>query len=176
MSQKGFGTGFLILVVAIVLGLTALFYYFNSIKDNPVKYLDSHAIDTKKVFEERNKTRLKMRNKSANPLAAEGISMSNPASEYCIKVGGTLETKTLGDGGEYSICDFEDNRSCEEWALYRKDCPIGGIKTVGLDTPEEIYCTQIGGKTLAEANSKCALPGGDVCSNEDLYNGKCPKN
>lgn len=173
MSQKGFSTGFLILVVTIVLGFTALFYYFDSIKDNPIKHLESKSIDTKKIFEEKNKARKEMKSKPANPLSAEGMTMSNPASEYCIKVGGTLETETRGDGGEYSICNFKDNMSCEEWALYRKDCPVGGVKTSGYDTPEEIYCVQQGGKTITKPNSKCTLPGDTTCSNEDLYNGKC---
>ncbi len=174
MSQKGFGLGTLILVVTIFLGFVALFTYFESIKDNPAKAFQSTAVDSKKVFEEKNKARMNSKNKNGNPLSAAGMTISNPASEYCIKVGGTLEMETRGDGGEYGVCNFEDDQSCEEWALYKKLCPAGGIKTVGYDTPEEVYCAQIGGRTLATPNSKCTLPNGEVCSNSDLYEGKCP--
>jgi putative hemolysin len=30
--------------------------------------------------------------------------------------------------GQYGVCFFEDNRQCEEWALLRGDCPVGGKK------------------------------------------------
>ena len=173
MSQKGFALGTLILIVSVFLGFVALFWYFETIKDNPAKAFQSTPLDSKKIFEEKNKVRMSGKNKNGNPLSTEGTTISNPASEYCIKVGGTLQTETRGDGGEYNICNFEDNQSCEEWALYKKDCPAGGIKTVGYDTPEEIYCVQIGGETQAVPNSKCTLPNGDICTNSDLYNGKC---
>ena len=43
--------------------------------------------------------------------------IANPASENCIKQGGTLSIVARGDGGQYGICTFEDNRQCEEWAM-----------------------------------------------------------
>lgn len=57
------------------------------------------------------------------------VTLGNPASNYCIDSGGTLSIEKDGNGGEYGICHFEDNRSCEEWAMFRGDCPIGGMKT-----------------------------------------------
>lgn len=148
MLQKGFSAIVLILIVLVVI-VVAGGVYING-KDNPDQIFQRPKAE-----------------KTAT------TSLSNPASEYCIKVGGTLESQTRGDGGEYAVCNFEDNQSCEEWALYRRNCPIGGIKTTGYDTPEEIYCVLTGGKTTATPNSSCTLPGGNVCSNSDLYNGKC---
>lgn len=174
MSQKGFALGTLILIITVFLGFVALFTYFETIKDNPAKAFQSSAIDSKKVFEEKNKIRMSSKDKNGNPMSTAGMAISNPASEYCIKVGGTLQTETRGDGGEYNVCNFEDDQSCEEWALYKKDCPAGGVKTVGYDTIEEVYCAQIGGETIAAPNSKCTLPDGQICSNKALYNGKCP--
>ncbi len=66
--------------------------------------------------------------------------IANPASVNCIDKGGTLSIQKRGDGGEYGICIFEDNRQCEEWALFRGECPAGGIKITGYVTPAARYC------------------------------------
>lgn len=100
--------------------------------------------------------------------------LANPASVNCIKKGGTLTLKTRGDGGEYGLCNFADNMSCEEWALLRGDCPQGGVKTTGYDNIEQMYCAWMGGKTLAIPNAMCTLPNNIVCSVKALYNGTCP--
>ena len=36
--------------------------------------------------------------------------VANPASENCIAKGGELRIETAGDGGQYGVCLFEDNR------------------------------------------------------------------
>src|SRR5690606_35791440 len=110
-----------------------------------------------------------------SPTSAEGTLISNPASEYCIKVGGNLETKVRGDGGAYSVCTSTDNMSCEEWALYKRECPVGGMNITGYDTQEQIYCALTGGK-ISTGDSSCKLPSGRVCPSKDLYNGECPAN
>jgi putative hemolysin len=99
--------------------------------------------------------------------------LPNPASEKCEQSGGTLTIETRGDGGEYGLCQFEDNRACEEWALYRGECPIGGVKTTGYDTIEQKYCAWVGGQTAAIPNAMCTLPNGNICSDTKLYNGTC---
>jgi putative hemolysin/predicted metal-dependent phosphoesterase TrpH len=58
--------------------------------------------------------------------------IANPASVNCINKGGTLSIQKSADGGEYGICTFEDNRQCEEWALFRGECPAGGRKITGI--------------------------------------------
>jgi putative hemolysin len=64
------------------------------------------------------------------PDSKTGI--ANPASVNCINKGGTLSIQKRGDGGEYGICTFEDNWQCEEWALFRGECPAGGKKVTGI--------------------------------------------
>lgn len=50
------------------------------------------------------------------------ISLANPASLNCKKLGGKLVKKS-DKGGEYSMCHLPDGRVCEEWKLFRKECP-----------------------------------------------------
>jgi len=99
--------------------------------------------------------------------------IANPASVNCTKSGGNLVIQKRGDGGEYGLCYFEDNRACEEWALMRGDCPIGGVKTTGYDSIDQKYCAWSGGKTLAETNSVCTFKDGSKCPTEAFYNGTC---
>lgn len=114
-------------------------------------------------------------NTSTEKLDSEETSIANPASENCEKVGGSLTIETRGDGGQYGLCNFDDNRSCEEWSLLRGDCPVGGVKTTGFDTIDQKYCAWIGGSTLAVKNSICTFNDGSVCGTADLYNGLCQK-
>lgn len=109
---------------------------------------------------------------SSQSSSASTIGLANPASENCAKVGGTTSIQE-GPNGQYGLCEFGDNMACEEWALYRKECPVGGVKTTGFDTKPQMYCAWVGGKTLAEPNATCTLPSGKVCSDEALYNGTC---
>lgn len=100
--------------------------------------------------------------------------LANPASTNCLKEGGTLIIKKRGDGGEYGVCDFGDNRQCEEWALFRGDCLQGGIKVTGFYTDAQIYCAISGGKTVAQVNAPCTLPGNIYCTADTYFNGTCP--
>ncbi len=105
--------------------------------------------------------------------SASSNGLANPASVNCGNLGGKLSIQTRGDGGQYGVCDFGSGYSCEEWALYRGDCPKTGVKTTGFDTKAQIYCAQVGGKTLAVANATCTFPNGKSCPVNDLFNGKC---
>lgn len=109
-------------------------------------------------------------NKQPSPTKT---TLANPASVNCKKVGGNLLIETKPDGSQYGLCDFGDNMQCEEWALYRGQCPVGGIKTTGYDTTAEKYCAWVGGKTLAVTDAKCTLPNGHVCADDAAYNGTC---
>jgi putative hemolysin len=83
----------------------------------------------------------------ATPQPTEpSVGIANPASENCVKLGGTLSIQKNGSGGEYGICIFEDNLQCEEWAMFRGDCPVGGIKITGYITPAAVYCAISGGE------------------------------
>jgi len=107
------------------------------------------------------------------PVPQAGI--ANPASVNCQKVGGNLVIKTGPNGGQYGLCYFEDNRACEEWALLRGDCPVGGVKTTGFDTDAQSYCAWSGGKTLAVPNAVCTFTDGSTCLDDAFYNGTCQR-
>jgi putative hemolysin len=116
----------------------------------------------------------------AQPQAEAAI--ANPASENCIQQGGALSLVARGDGGQYGICTFEDNRQCEEWALLRHDCPVGGLKVTGYITPAAQYCAITGGTYAVTGNSGadasreqgvCTFKEGSRCDAWDYYNGKC---
>jgi putative hemolysin len=49
------------------------------------------------------------------------LNMANPASVNCAKQGGTLTIKTLKNG-QVGYCNFPNGKTCEEWALFRKEC------------------------------------------------------
>ena len=105
-----------------------------------------------------------------NPLS---VSKGNPASVYCTRVGGIVTMNTRGDGRAYGMCRFTDNRACEEWALFRGHCPLGGVRVTGFDTIAQEYCAWLGGETLAVPHATCTLPSGKVCDDDALYNGMC---
>ena len=109
-----------------------------------------------------------------------GQGIANPASENCIQRGGTLSVEKRGDGGEFGICRFEDNRQCEEWALLRGDCPVGGLKVTGYVTSAAVYCAITGGvytitgkNNTATEQGTCTFKNGQTCDVWDYYNGKC---
>jgi putative hemolysin len=115
---------------------------------------------------------------------ASGAAMerANPASENCVASGGRLAIETAGDGGEYGVCLFEDNRQCEEWALLRGACPVGGIRITGYVTPQARYCAIRGGDYVVTRQATattpeqetCSLPGEPTCDALALYDGRCP--
>ncbi|HET7266784.1 MAG TPA: DUF333 domain-containing protein [Oleiagrimonas sp.] len=47
--------------------------------------------------------------------------MPNPASEYCVKQGGTLEIVKDHDGNERGMCHLPDGTVVDEWDLFRRD-------------------------------------------------------
>ncbi|MDO4997366.1 MAG: DUF333 domain-containing protein [Neisseria sp.] len=49
------------------------------------------------------------------------IGMSNPASEFCVKQGGKLESKRDAEGNEYALCHLPDGRVIEEWDFFRQN-------------------------------------------------------
>jgi len=106
--------------------------------------------------------------------------LANPASENCEGKGGRLFIEQRGDGGEYGVCIFEDNRQCEEWALLRGQCPVGGLKVTGYVTPAARYCAITGGqykvtgdRSAEQEQGTCTLPSGRVCDVWAYYSGQC---
>lgn len=103
------------------------------------------------------------------------INLANPASENCIKKGGKIEIRK-NKIGEYGVCFFEDNRQCEEWALFRGQCPVGGLKITGYDTEAEIYCAITGGKVegVGTPTPMCKRIDGTYCTVQANLDGDCP--
>jgi hypothetical protein len=114
------------------------------------------------------------------PQVTQAPQLANPASQNCVAQGGTLTIEQRGDGGQFGVCTFEDNRQCEEWALMRGECPVGGVKVTGYVTPAGRYCAITGGEyvVMGESNSDieqgtCTFNNGAVCDAWDVYNGLC---
>jgi putative hemolysin len=108
------------------------------------------------------------------------VALANPASQNCISQGGTLKIETRPDGGQFGVCYFEDNRQCEEWALMRGECPVGGVKVTGYVTEAARFCAISGGEYKITANSgqadeqgTCMLKDGRQCDAVAFYNGGC---
>lgn len=99
--------------------------------------------------------------------------LPNPASANCAKQDGEIKIVTRDDGGQYGICFFEDNRQCEEWAMLRGDCPVGGLKITGYDNGPQIYCAVTGGEVDINKNT-CTIKE-QVCGLDDYFNGSCPR-
>lgn len=106
--------------------------------------------------------------------------IANPASENCAGQGGTLVIQKRGDGGEYGVCTFEGNRQCEEWAMLRGDCPVGGIEISGYITPAARYCAVTGGLYRVNGNNgtdreqgTCTFKNGHACDVWKYFAGKC---
>jgi putative hemolysin len=112
------------------------------------------------------------------PQSAQQI--ANPASQNCVARGGMLRIESRPDGGQYGVCIFEDNRQCEEWAMFRGQCPVGGLRVTGYITTAARYCAITGGRYTVIAKSgtadeqgACSLPGGKACAAGAYYAGTC---
>jgi hypothetical protein len=106
--------------------------------------------------------------------------LPNPASQNCVDKGGTLTIEKRGDGGEFGVCTFEDNLQCEEWAMMRGECPVGGIKVTGFVTPAGRYCAITGDeyKVTSASNDPneqgtCTFKNGKTCDATDYFDGTC---
>ena len=106
--------------------------------------------------------------------------LANPASVNCTQKGGMLQIERRPDGGQYGVCVFADDYQCEEWALFRGECPVGGRRVTGYITPAGRYCTITGGRYIAvsggstaDEKGTCTRPDGKVCDADGWYAGTC---
>lgn len=110
-----------------------------------------------------------------------GVRLANPASKYCVDKGGTLAIEQDPSGGQFGVCSFPENHQCEEWAMLRGHCPVGGIKVTGFVTPASRFCGITGGQysttgvsnTAAETGT-CVLPTGEKCDADAYFRRTCP--
>jgi Tol biopolymer transport system component len=112
------------------------------------------------------------------PYWRPAVGLPNPASAHCNAVGGSLMIESRDDLGQIGVCYFEDNRQCEEWALLRGDCPVGGLKVTGYITEAARYCAITGGSYQITAaggaedeQGTCTLPDGTTVDAWEYYEG-----
>jgi len=112
---------------------------------------------------------------SETPVDTEPVSIANPASENCVTKSGRIEMRQ-NKKGEYGVCLFEDNRQCEEWALMRGDCPVGGLKITGYENDAQIYCAITGGQVegVGTDTPMCKRIDGTLCNAQANLDGDCP--
>lgn len=63
---------------------------------------------------------------SQPPAATEAPGLANPASEFCVAQGGTVEIETADDGSQSGICVLPDGTRIDEWEYFRNE---GGSST-----------------------------------------------
>jgi putative hemolysin len=109
-----------------------------------------------------------------------GGQMPNPASQYCVEQGGALKIEERGDLGQYGVCTFGDDMECEEWAMFRGECPVGGVNVKGYVTPAARYCAITGGEYEVTGNANtdqeqgsCTFKNGQTCDVWEYYDGTC---
>ncbi len=56
------------------------------------------------------------------------VGMPNPASAYCVQKGGKLSLQKDAAGNQSGLCALPDGTVMEEWALFRRDHPVGQTK------------------------------------------------
>lgn len=100
---------------------------------------------------------------------ATDVGLANPAATNCVEQGGTSTILSKADGSQYGVCTFEDNLQCEEWALLRGECPVGGIRVTGYETEAEIYCAITG----ASVEGEMCVKNGESCAMDAHYDGSC---
>ena len=149
LKQKSKYNRLLILLLILLLLLVVKFQFFNN-KQNQINLPSQNTKTT------------------PAPISAPNPNLANPASENCSKLGGKISFSKDGKGGSYGICFFEDNRQCEEWALLKGDCPVGGRKITGYDNQEEIFCA-ITGNQVDMNNKKCILKNPNKICDLNLY-------
>lgn len=108
-------------------------------------------------------------------VTEQAVGIANPASTNCVEKGGKIEIRK-GKQGEYGVCLFEDNRQCEEWALFRGECPVGGVKITGFENEAEIYCAITGGQVegVDTPVPMCKRIDGTYCNAQSNFDGECP--
>ena len=113
-------------------------------------------------------------------LSRAYTSKPTPASLNCKKSGGILTIEKRSDGGEYGVCNFKSGLKCEQWAMFVRYCPPGGIDVSDFPSDAARYCALHGGRYHpqpwgASEPEHCELPGNVMCSVNDFYFGRCGK-
>ncbi len=126
--------------------------------------------ETSKVLTD-NKTMVNKDNSAVKNNANNTV--ANPANLFCNRIGGKTEVKKLANGGDYSLCNFNNGSACEVEALLKGDCSAGEVKTGGYDTDAKKYCVWTGGKLNNTKSDICTFKDESTCKADDLFAGIC---
>lgn len=98
----------------------------------------------------------------------------NPASNYCSQNGGQDINQT-GYSGVYGVCVFSNNMQCGDWAMYNRQCPIGGVNVSGYSN-QQAYCAINGGTVNVYTNTCTVYGGSKMCTVSGYwqYGTQCP--
>ena len=113
--------------------------------------------------------------------APSSAQLANPASMNCGRLGGQLGVERNPAGGEFAVCTFPDDRQCEEWAMFRGQCPTGGVRVGGYVTGASRFCAITGGRYTVDAGNAteergtCSFADGKSCDADEYYQGKCSR-
>jgi putative hemolysin len=106
----------------------------------------------------------------------EVVLVANPASEYCVQQGYSVDIRDETDG-QVGYCISSDGQECEEWTFYRGECSFEGqnlcVKAscchatscvLESEAPNcsEVMCTmECAGETLDCGAGHCAFVDGN---------------
>ncbi|MGM5483063.1 MAG: putative hemolysin [Nanobdellota archaeon] len=84
--------------------------------------------------------------------------IANPASEYCIEQGGSLNIIDTPNG-QKGMCTLSSGQICEEWSYFRGECPEN---ETNIKSDLAKNCEDNGGKWLEQFN-ECEGIGNESC-------------
>jgi putative hemolysin len=99
--------------------------------------------------------------------------IANPASTHCIEIGGTLELVQTQDGTQ-GMCTLSSGEVCEEWALFRGECPAEIINNDDARICPMVYAPVCGvdgityGNDCQAGDTQIAYQG--ECGSENAHN------
>ena len=91
-----------------------------------------------------------------------GVSLTNPAAEYCIAEGGFFGVRNE-NGGQRGVCILDDGEEVDAWSHFRahlnSEAPLSKTKTAN---PAATYCMAIGGSYNLETSTCLLADGSEV--------------
>jgi len=110
-----------------------------------------------------------------NEVASETQSKITTKKEICANLKGTIKKETRGNGQEYKVCEWKQNKICELESLKKELCTPETINLSQKEKPEQRYCIIRGGKysETKTGKGKCTLPNEKMCAAQDFFNGNC---
>jgi putative hemolysin len=91
--------------------------------------------------------------------------IANPASEFCVEQGGTVEIVTDAAGNQSGLCLLPDGTQADEWEYYRRYHEDEGA---GLANPAAVFCEEAGGVVSGD-EPMCELPDGSTVDAWDYF-------